>query len=106
MKIKNEVLEMVRKNTKTRREIARNLELSDASMVRISEEEGEWMNASEILQDFRKNRLINRNDFGKIGAVSLGVSLTNLGFEYKSIRKEGKIPFKRYHVKRLYINNL
>ena len=70
-----------------------------------SEEEGEWMNASEILQDFRKNRLINRNDFGKIGAVSLGVSLTNLGFEYKSIRKEGKIPFKRYHVKRLYINN-
>jgi len=31
MKIKNEVLEMVRKNTKTHREIARNLELSDVS---------------------------------------------------------------------------
>ena len=38
MKIKNEVLKMVRKNTKTRREIARNLELSDASMVRILNE--------------------------------------------------------------------
>jgi len=38
MKIKNEVLEMVRKSTKTRREIARSLELSDASMVRILNE--------------------------------------------------------------------
>ena len=35
MKIKNEVLEIVRKSTRTRRDIARNLDLSDGSMVRI-----------------------------------------------------------------------
>ena len=38
MKIKNEILKMVRKNTKTRREIARSLDLSDGSMTRILNE--------------------------------------------------------------------
>ena len=38
MKVRNEILEMVRNNTKIRRELARQLDLSDASISRIIRE--------------------------------------------------------------------
>jgi predicted P-loop ATPase len=67
-------------------------------------EEAEWMNASEILQDIRKYRLVNRDDLFSVNVRELGIALTSLGFECKTVRKEGHLPFKRYHVKRLYDN--
>jgi|GEM_PF-478985 len=70
------------------------------------EDEGDWMNASEIIEDLRKNRLIRSEHLTTVNARTLGIALTSLGYECKKTRNGLSIPLQRYHIKRLYNNNL
>jgi len=68
-----------------------------------SENEGEWMNATEIINDMRKNRLIRGEHLTSVNPRTMGIALTSLGYDCKKTRNGLLIPLQRYYIKRTYI---
>jgi predicted P-loop ATPase len=62
--------------------------------------EGSWMQPKEILNFLNANKKIRREDQHKISEVEIGLALTNLSFEKKSIRKPEGTRYC-YHVQML-----
>lgn len=71
-----------------------------------TDNDGEWMNPTEIINDLRKNKLIRGEHLTSINPRTLGIALTSLGFECRKTRNGSLIPLQRYYVKRIYNNIL
>jgi predicted P-loop ATPase len=71
-----------------------------------SGDDGQWMNATEIVNDMRKNRLIRGEHLTSVNPRTIGIALTSLGYECKKTRNGSLIPLQRYYVKRTYINSI
>lgn len=71
-----------------------------------SEDDGEWMNATEIITDMRKHKLIRGEHLTSVNPRTLGMALTSLGYECKKTRNGSLIPLQRYYIRRTYINNI
>ncbi len=70
-------------------------------------DDGDWMNASEIINDLRKNRLIRSEHLTSVTPRTMGIALTAYGFDCKKVRSQGSgIPLLRYYIKRTYVNNI
>ena len=70
-----------------------------------SDSDGEWMNATEIINDMRRNRLIRGEHLTSVNPRAMGIALTSLGYECKKTRNGSLIPLQRYFIKRTYNNN-
>lgn len=71
-----------------------------------TDNDGEWMNPTEIINDLRKNRLIRGEHLTSVNPRTLGIALTSLGYECRKTRNGSMIPLQRYYIRRTYINNL
>jgi predicted P-loop ATPase len=71
-----------------------------------TDEEGEWMNPTEIISDLRKHRLLKAENLTTVTPRNIGITLTQAGYDYKKTRNGLDIPLQRYFVKRLYNNNI
>ena len=80
----------------------------------VREEEGAWMNPTEIITDLRKRGILRGERLFSVSVRELGISLTNLGYQSKKTRtctaegftSDPMIPLQRYFVKRTYINSI